>query len=192
MEGAGQPTNLGSDSGKLRAFGVSDNGGVSEFPSAPLCLYGALVNTYKSGEYITVLGRHLVPNIFHKEELRRLMISGRRAAAAIRVGGLPANYPLLMYSARAGGYHRWLGGIRPPIASVGRLGDIPVATNLRSLLGGGDTDSAVFLRPIAGGGLGLDPSAVTILSTFLVTYTKQLNHPHETVRSSVRHGLRSA
>ena len=97
-----------------------------------------------------------------------------------------------MYSARAGGYHRWLGGIRPPIASVGCLGDIPVARNLRSLWGGGDTDSAVLLRPVAGGGLGLDPSAVTILSTFLVTYTEQLNHPHEMVRSSVRHGLRSA
>ena len=50
----------------------------------------------------------------------------------------------------------------------------------------------MFLRPIAGGGLGLDPSAVTILSTFFVTYTKQLNHPHEMVRSSVQHGLRSA
>ena len=120
------------------------------------------------------------------------MISGQRAAAAVQVGGLPAKYPLLMYSARAGGYHRWLGGIRPPIASVGRLGDIPVARNLRRLWGVGDTDSAVFLRPVAGGGLGLDPSAVTILSTFLVTYTKQLNHPHEMVRSSVRHGLRSA
>ena len=108
-------------------------GGVIEFHSAPLCLYGAPVQTYKSGDYIRVLGRHLVPNIFHKEELRRLMISGRRAAAGVRVAGLPANYPLLLYSARAGGYHRWLGGIRPPIASVCRLGNIPVAGNLRSL-----------------------------------------------------------
>ena len=130
-------TNLHSDSGKLRAFGVSDNGGASEFHYAPLCLYGAPVQTYKSGDYIRVMGCHLVPNIFHKEELRRLMISGRRAVAAVRVGGLPANYPLLMYSAREGGYHRWLGGIRPPIASVCRLGDIPVAGNLQSLWGGG-------------------------------------------------------
>ena len=137
MERAGQATNLFSDSGKLRAFGVSDNVGVSQFHSAPLRMYGAPVQTHNSGDYIRVLGRHLVPNIFHKEELRRLMISGRRAAAAVRVGSLPANYPILMYTARAGGFHRWLGGIRPPIASVCRLGDIPVAGNLRSLWGGG-------------------------------------------------------
>ena len=76
MEGPGQATNLHSDSGKLRAFRVNDNGGVGEFHSAPLCLYGAPIQTYKSGDYIRVLGRHLVPNIFHNEELRRLMISG--------------------------------------------------------------------------------------------------------------------
>ena len=138
MERAGQATNLFSDSGKLRAFGVNDNGGVSQFHSAPLRMYGAPVQTHNSGNYIRVLGRHLVPNIFHKEELRRLMISGRRAAAAVRVGSLPANYPILMYTARAGGFHRWLGGIRPPIASVCRLGDIPVAGNLRSIWGGGE------------------------------------------------------
>ena len=56
MEDASQATNLHSDSGKLQAFGVSDNGGVSEFHSAPLRLYGAPVQTYKSGDYIRVSG----------------------------------------------------------------------------------------------------------------------------------------
>ena len=67
MEGAGQATNLHSDSGKLRAFGVSDNGGVGEFHSAPLCLYGAPVQTYNLGTTSESWAAILCPTYFTRK-----------------------------------------------------------------------------------------------------------------------------
>ena len=64
--------------------------------------------------YIRVVGRHALPHVFHWEDYIKLMKSSRRAAIAMRCVKLPANYPILMYSAAGGGMQRWMAAVRPP------------------------------------------------------------------------------
>ena len=63
--------------------------------------------------YIRLLGRHAMPHIFHTNDFIKMMNASRRASIVLRYVKLPANYPILMYNASAGGAHKWLGGIRP-------------------------------------------------------------------------------
>ena len=61
--------------------------------------------------YIRLLGRHAMPHIFHTNDFRKMINASRRASIVLRHIKLPANYPILMYNASAGGAHRWLWGV---------------------------------------------------------------------------------
>ena len=142
-------------------------------------------------EYIRLLGRHALPNVFHRQDLRKLIC--RRAVAPMSMSTLPAHYPIHMYNAVAGGIQRWSSAIRPPLPRAMRLANLPVASLLRNFWNiSADSPPETFLQPVAAGWTGLCSALPTMVLSFMSTYQHQLNHPNPHVRASTRHGLLQA
>ena len=139
--------------------------------------------------YIRLLGRHAMPHVFHTNDFIKMMSASRKASIVLRYVRLPANYPILMYNASAGGAHRWLGGIRPPPPGLMRLSDHPAASALRATANWSPIPSALFLQPLEAGWTGIQSTTVVMLLQFLLNYIKQVNHPNPIARYSVMRSL---
>ena len=122
------------------------------------------------------------------------MKAGRRATAAVTQMSLPSHYPVSMYNSVAGGTQRWCSQIRPPLYRAMRLGDLPLASRLRSIwrLEADALPPEAFLQPLDTGWVGLENSPYIMYSSFMEVYIRQLNHDNPSVRSSTRHGLLQA
>ena len=139
--------------------------------------------------YIRLLGRHAMPHIFHTNDFIKMMNASRRASTVLRCIKLPANYPILMHNASAGGAHRWLGGIRPPSPGSMCLSDHPAASTLRATANWDLVPSALFLQPLEAGWTGIQPTTIVMLQQVLLNYIKQVSHTNPVVRYSVLRSL---
>ena len=61
------------------------------------------------------------------------MKAGRRATAAVTRLSLPSHYAIIMHNGVAGGTQRWCAQVQLPLYRAMRLGDLPVASRLRSI-----------------------------------------------------------
>ena len=127
-----------------------------------------------------------MPHIFHTNDFIKMMSASRKASMYVR---LPANYPILMYNASAGGAHGWLGGIRPPPPGLMRLLDHPAASAIRATANWSSVPSALFLQPLETGWTGIQPTTVVMLLQFLLNYIKQVSHTNPVVRYSILRSL---
>ena len=97
------------------------------FDRQPIPFSSMPLHMLTDGEYIRLLGKHALPHVFHKQDLRKLMALCRGAVAPIFMGTLPAHCPVHMYNAVAGGIQRWSSAVRPPLPRAMRLANLPVA-----------------------------------------------------------------
>ena len=83
--------------------------------------------------------------------------------------------------------------MRHPLYRAMRLGDLPVASRLRSIWNlDASTLSEAFLQPLRTAWVGQESSPYIMYCSFMETYTRQLNHSNPLVRASTRHGLLQA
>ena len=121
------------------------------------------------------------------------MKAGRRATTTVTQLSLPSHYPISMYNGVARGTQRWCAQVRPPLYRTMRLGDLPVASRLRSIWNlDASAPPEIFLQPLRPGWVGLESSPYMMYCSFMETYTRQLNHSHPLVHASARHGLLQA
>ena len=167
---AGTSTNLFSDATKTVGFGTTLQGKRVVFGRQPIQFSGMPLRIPEDMEYIRLLGRHALPNVFHRQDLRKLMASCRRAVAPVSMSTLPAHYPIHMYNAVAGGIQRWSSAIRPPLPRAMRLANLPVASLLRKFWNiGADSPPETFLQPVAAGWTGLCSALPTMVLSFMST-----------------------
>ena len=100
---AGGQTHLHSAPLKAKGLVVRKVGTQYKFDDPGIVMGGGFLCMATADQYIRVVGRHALPHVFHREDYIKLMMSCRRAAIAMRCEKLPANYPILMYSAARGG-----------------------------------------------------------------------------------------
>ena len=72
---AGNLTNLFSDATKPVGFGIALQGERVTFGREPIQFSGMPLRIPEEGEYIRLLGRHTLPHVFHRQDLRKLMAS---------------------------------------------------------------------------------------------------------------------
>ena len=128
---AGNLTNLFSDGTKTVVFGTTLQGKRVALGRQPIQFSGMPLRILEDGEYIRLLGQHALPNVFHRQDLLKLMASCRRAVAPVSMSTLPAHCPIHMYNAVAGGIQKWSFVIRLPPPCARRLGNLLVASILR-------------------------------------------------------------
>ena len=133
---------------KLLGVITSKQGASVHFQKPVLAAGGAPAPLASAQSYICLLGLHALPHVYHPEDFRMLLRASRRAGMVLRYARLPAHYPLLMYSAAAGGSHRWLKGIRPPSYTMMKILDFPPASVVRSVVGWVDVPAFLFMQPI--------------------------------------------
>ena len=190
---AGNFTNLFSDATKTVGFSITLQGKRVVFGRQPIQFSSMPLRIPEDAEYIRLLGRHALPNVFHRQDLRTLMASCRRAVAPVSMSTLSAHYLIHIYNAVAGGMQRWSSAIRPPLPRAMRLANLPVASLLRNFWNiSADSPPESFLQPIAFGWTGLCSALPTMVPSFVSTYQHQLNHPNPHVRASTRHALLQA
>ena len=63
---------------------------------------------------IRVVGRDLLPHIYHKADRTKLFCASRKESRALGMMSLPAKYPHQMYAAVAGGEQHEQPGVQPP------------------------------------------------------------------------------
>ena len=189
----GNLTNLFSDATKTIGLGTALRGKRITFDRQPIHFSGMPLRILAEGEYIRLLSRHTLPHVFHRQDLRKLMASRRRAVAPVSMGTLLAHYPIHMYNAVAGGIQRWRSAVRPPLSRVVRWVNLPVASLLRNFSNiSADHPPEIFPRPVTSGWTGLCSALPTMVLSFMSTYQHQLNHPNPHVRASTRHWLLQA
>ena len=86
----GNLTNFFSDATKTFGFCISIRGIQGVFDRQPIRFSGIPVRMPVDGEYIRLLGRHVLLHVFHKQDLCKLMASCRRTVVPIFMGTLPA------------------------------------------------------------------------------------------------------
>ena len=187
IERAGRLTNLHSDPTKTILSGTEMRDGKIHFLSDTLYLNGHPVRCATSLDYVRVLSRHALPHLFHPVDSRKLFSGTRSACRALRASKLPANYPLAMFVAKCHGTLNWFTSVRPPSLRAMRVLDAMAVSAMRATAG-----SALFLRDVPEGGIGIPPAPVTRYANFLSVYIRHLNHQNSLVRCSTRHGLLTA
>ena len=138
-------------------------------------------------EYIRSLGRHALPHTYHKEDFRKFMAAARRASAVIPIKSVRAQYPPAMYNPKAGGMARFQAGVRPPPVRVWHLADFPAVSALRAIVRE-NLSSHRLLGSVQAGLSGIRPLGPDVLTTFVLNYAWQLNHPNPLTRASARWG----
>ena len=185
----GNLTNLFSDATKTIGFGTALRGKRVAFGCQPIHFSGMPLCIPEEGGYIRLLGRHALPHVFHRQDLRKLMAACRRAVAPVSMGTLPAYYPIHMYNAVAGGIQRWSSAVRPPSPRAMRLANLPVASLLRNFWSiSADHPPELFSATCY---VWLDWS-MQCFTYYGVILHVQLNHPYPHVKASTRHGLLQA
>ena len=186
---AGLYTHLHTSVIKLTGIVASMIGGKVQYHGHDFRAGGSTLQLLDGNEYARLLGRHVLPHIFHRQDCIKLLSACRRASIALRYERLPANYPLIMYSASAGGSQRWIAGVRPPAHATMRLCDFAAASAIRSVANWGQIPSASFMQSLQSGWTGIYPATVTMLHTFVITIMRQAGHLNPLVRKSVTHGI---
>ena len=193
LPGAGNLTNLFLDATKTVEFGTILRGKQVAFNRQPIQFSGMALRIPAEGEYVRLLGRHALPHVFHRQDLRKLMASFCRAVAPVSMGTLPAHYPTHMYNAVAGGIQRWKFAVYSPLPRAAGLANLPVASLLRNFWNiTADHPPELFLQPVTSGWTSLCSALPTMVLSFMSTYQHQLNHPNPHVKASTRHGLLQA
>ena len=130
-------------------------------------------------EFNRLLGRHAPPHVFHRQDLQQLMASGRRAVAPVSMGSLPANYPIHMYNAVAGGIQRWSSAVCPPLPHAMRSANLPAASLLRNFWNiSADHLFELFLQRVTFGWTGLSSALPPIVLSSMSSNQHQLNRPN--------------
>ena len=174
-------------------FGTALRGKQVTFGLPLIHFSGMALHIPEEGECIRLLGRHALPHVFHRQDVRKLMASCRRAVAPISMGTLPAHYPIHMYKAVASGVQRWSSVVRPLRPRAMRLANLPVASLLRNFWNiNADHSLELFLQSVTFGWTGLCSALPTMVLSFMSTYQHQLNHPNPHFKASTRHGLLQA
>ena len=126
----------------LRRFGwIDDTSWLAESYLDAQCLVAQrtaiparlLLQRSGPGAFIYLLGRHALPHQLHQQALAKFMKAGRWATTAVTQLSLPSHSPIGMYNGVAGGTQRWCAQVRPPLYCAMRLGDLLVASRLRSI-----------------------------------------------------------
>ena len=183
-------TNLFSVATKTVGFGTTLQGKRAAFGRQPIQFSGMPLRIPEDEEYIRLLGRRALPNVLHRQALRKLMSSCRRAIAPVSMSTLRAHYPFHMYNAVVGGIQRWSCAIHVPLPRAMCLANLPVASLLRKFWNiNADSPPESFLQLVACGWSSLCSPLPTMVLSFMSTYQHQLNHPNPHVRASTRHGL---
>ena len=134
-------------------------------------------------EYIRSLGRDALPRTYHKEDFWKLMTAARCASAVIPIKSLRSQYPPAMYNPKAGGMARFQAGVRTPPVRVWHLADLPAASALRAVVGE-NLPAHRLLGPVQAGLSGILPMGPDVLTTFVLSYARQLNHPNPLTRAT--------
>ena len=114
------------------------------------------------------------------------MMAARRASAVIPIKSLRAQYPPAMYNPKAGGMARFQAGVPPPPVRV-CLADLPAVSALRAVVGE-NLPAHRLLGSVQAGLFGIRPLGPDVLTTFVLNYARQLNHPNPLTRASARWG----
>ena len=187
---AGNLTNLFSDATKTMRFGTALQGKRVTFGRQPIHFSGMPLCIPEEGDYIWLLGRHALPHVFHRQDLRKLMASYCRAVAPVSMSTLPAHYPIHMYNALCWRHPQVELCDMPapaPCNAFGQLtSSLPFAKLLEHQCG---SSPELFLQPVTSGWTGLCSALPTIVLSFMSTYQHQLNHRNSRVKASTRHGL---
>ena len=125
-------THLHTSIVKLTGIVASMIGGKVQCHSQIFRAGGSTLTLLHGNDRSRLLGRHILPHIFHRQDYIKLLLAGRRASVALRFERLPANYPLLMYNASTGGTQRWIAGVRPPAHATMCLCDFAAASAIRA------------------------------------------------------------
>ena len=192
IERAGRLTNLHSDPTKTVLVGTDMRVSQVYFLNDTVYLNGHPVRCATSQDYVRVLGRHALPDLFHPVDSRGLFSGTRAACRALRAPRLPAHYSLAMYTAKCHGTVNWFTSVRPPSYGALRVLDAMTASAMRATAGWALSASAHFLREVPEGGVGIPPAPVVGFANFFGIYIRHLNHPNPLVCRSTRHGLLTA
>ena len=90
---------LGSDVSKMHVLRTWMEG--QQIGSPLVWMNGVRLPVPSESAYIRSLGRHTLPHVYNKEDLRKLMTASRRASAVIPLKSLRAQYPPAMYKPKA-------------------------------------------------------------------------------------------
>ena len=192
IERAGCLTNLHSDLTKTVLIGTDMRDGWVHFLRETVYLNSHPVRCATSQDYVRVFGRHALPHLFHPVNSRRLFSGARAACRELRAPQLPAHYLLAMFVAKCHGMVNWFTSVRPPSYGAMHMLDAMAAWAIRATAGWALSASALFLREIPEGGIGIPPAPVVGFAIFLGVYIRHLNHSDPLVRRSTRHGFLTA
>ena len=96
LPASGVVTKLFSDNVKTIAIGTELCLHRLHILSEPLYLWGSPLQRPRPGTFICLLGRHVLPQQFHRKDLANFMKAGRCATAAVTQLSLPSHYPIRM------------------------------------------------------------------------------------------------
>ena len=178
---------LGSDVSKMHVLRTWMEGQRVRYGVPSVLMNGVRLPVPSEAEYVRSLGRHALPHTYHKEDLRKFMMAARRASAVIPIKSLRAQYPPAMYNPKAGGMARFQAGVRPPPVRVWHLADYPAVSALRAIVGE-NLPAHRLLGSVQAGLSGIRPLGPDVLTTFVLNYARQLNHPNPLTRASARWG----
>ena len=133
LQRAGLKTNIFSSGPKQMLVIASCEGFQVNFHPLSVYMGGSRMPVHQGPGYVRIVGRHLLPHVYHKVDKLKLFSASRRALRALAMVRLPSNYPGHMYSAVAGGKQRWQAGVRPPTYNSMRVADQVAAPVLRAI-----------------------------------------------------------
>ena len=90
-----------------------------------------------------------------------------------------------------GGMARFQAGVRPPPVRIWHLADLPAVSAMLAVVGE-NLPAHRLLGPVQAGLSGILPLGPDMLTTFVLNYTHQLNHPNPLTRASAKWGLMCA
>jgi hypothetical protein len=186
LEKASPYTRCIPDDVKSCVVGASRTGQTVTMRTATVYLNGVALKCAEQKQYIRVVGRYLIPHVFHKEDLIKLLGGCRLGAAPLRVLELPSHFPMGMYQAKGGGIQRAFAHIRPPTDFQISLADHAAAASIRTAGNFPMIPSYNFLGRLKDGKSGIESAYVTINLQFALSHHLHLHHKNSVVRESTR------
>ena len=168
---------MGSDVSKMRVLRTWMDGQRVPYRVPSVLMTGVRLPVPSETEYIRTLGQHALPHTYHKEDFREFMTAARRASAVIPIKSLRAQYHPAMYNPKAGGMALFQAGVRPPPVRVWHLADLPAVSALRAIVGE-NLPAHRLLGSVQEGLSGKGPLGPDVLTTCMLNYARQLNHPN--------------